>query len=316
MSETQDPRSPEQIQRDIHQTRAEMSETLDAIRNKLSPGEMLDQALDYFSSKRNGDGGGINQWASNLGDSVKSNPMAAALIGAGVAWLMLGGSRDETTTTYRDEIDHRTPPQPSSRYTPVAPSASPSSTTHDDSGGIRQRAGEMAASARERVSEAGERVGGMAASTREHISDTTDRLWRQARRQGGRTKETFGYLRDEQPLVLGAVGFAMGAALGAGLPPTQREDDLMGATRDQVVQSAQEMGEEQLDRAKQIASAASDAALRQAQEEGLTQESADQTLRQTAEKIERVASASVEAAKRESEQQEPVSETAHPGQQS
>ena len=33
MSEHQDTRSPEQIQRDIQQTRTEMSETLDAIRD-------------------------------------------------------------------------------------------------------------------------------------------------------------------------------------------------------------------------------------------------------------------------------------------
>jgi hypothetical protein len=38
MSESQDTRTSEQIQREIQQTRSEMSETLDAIREKLSPG--------------------------------------------------------------------------------------------------------------------------------------------------------------------------------------------------------------------------------------------------------------------------------------
>jgi hypothetical protein len=167
----------------------------------------------------------------------------------------------------------------------------------------------MVSGVQERMSAAGERVGGMATSAREGIGHTAERLRHQARQQGGRTKETFSYLRDEQPLVLGALGFALGAALGAGLPPTQREDELMGEARDQVVHRAQELGEEQLDRAKHVAAAASGAALEQANREGMTRERADQTMRQATEKMERVANASVEAAKQEANRQEHSTES-------
>lgn len=311
MSEHQDTRSPEQIQRDIRQTRTEMSETLDAIRDKFSPGELLDQALSYFKSSNSGDGTGVgeaaSQWASNVGDTIKQNPVPVALIGAGLAWLMMGGgSRRTASPGSRPHLyDAYDAPVDDAYDAPV-------STTHgaqEHAGGLKERAGEMASGVQERMSAAGERVGGMAASARERVGDTADRLRHQARWQGGRTQETFNYLRDEQPLVLGALGFALGAALGAGLPPTQREDELMGETRDQVVQRAQELGEEQLDKAKQVASAASGAALDQAHQEGLTQERADQTLRQTTEKIERVANASVEAAKKEVDQQDHPSES-------
>jgi hypothetical protein len=145
------------------------------------------------------------------------------------------------------------------------------------------------------------------------VGETAEHLRYQARQQGGKTKETFNYLRDEQPLVLGALGFALGAALGAGLPSTQREDELMGEARDQMMHRAQELGEEQLDKAKHVASAAGNAALDQAHQEGMSQERADQALRHATEKVERVANASVEAAKKEAEQakQEPVQPT-HP----
>jgi hypothetical protein len=311
MSELQDTRSPEQIQRDIRQTRTEMSETLDAIRDKFSPGQLLDQALTYFKSSNSGDGTGVgeaaSQWASNLGDTIKQNPVPVALIGAGLAWLMMGGGSRRTA---------RPGPHPHLYDAYDAPVYdaydAPVSMAHgaqEHSGGLKERAGEMASGVQERMSAAGERVGAMAASARERVGDTADRLRHQARQQGGKTQETFNYLRDEQPLVLGALGFALGAALGAGLPPTQREDELMGETRDQVVQRAQELGEEQLDKAKQVASAASSAALDQAHQEGLTQERADQTLRQTTEKIERVANASVEAAKKEVDQQDQPAES-------
>jgi hypothetical protein len=308
MSEYQDTRSPEQIQRDIQQTRTEMSETLDAIRDKFSPGELLDQALRYFKSSNSGDRSGVgetaSQWASSLGDTVRQNPVPVALIGAGLAWLMMGGGSRRTASPE---------PRPHFYDAPVYDAYdTPVSMTRDaqeHSGGLKERVGEMASGVQERMSAAGERVGGMAASARERVGHTADRLWHQARRQGGRTQETFNYLRDEQPLVLGALGFALGAALGAGLPPTHREDELMGETRDHMVQRAQELGEEQLDKAKQVASAASSAALDQAHQEGLTQERADQTLRQATEKIERVANASIEAAKKEVNQQDHPSES-------
>src|SRR5688572_15962667 len=97
MSESRDTRTSEQIQKEIQQTRSEMSETLDAIRDKLSPGEILDQALAYFRSNKSEHGPGMSEtashWASSLGDTVKQNPVPVALIGAGLAWLMMGGSR-------------------------------------------------------------------------------------------------------------------------------------------------------------------------------------------------------------------------------
>jgi hypothetical protein len=306
MSEHQDTRSAEQIQSDIQQTRSDMGETLDAIRNKFSPGELLDQALTYFKSSNGGNRAGVgetaSEWANNLGDMVKQNPVPVALIGAGVAWLMMGGSRRTASPGPRTSL-----------YEPRADIYdaydAPVSRTQGDqerSGGLKERAGEMASGVQERMSAAGERVGGMAASAREGVGHTAERLRHQARQQGGRTKETFSYLRDEQPLVLGALGFALGAALGAGLPPTQREDELMGETRDQVVHRAQELGEEQLDRAKHIAATAGTAALEQANQEGMTQERADQTMRQATEKMERVANASVEAAKKDAQQQDPA----------
>ncbi len=355
MSEHQDTRSPEQIQRDIQQTRAEMSETLDAIRDKLSPGELLDQALNYFKSNSNdnqqGMGETASQWASSVGESIKQNPVPVALIGAGLAWLMLGGSSRTSSPSPRTRahdpyyIGSAHDDRDVTVYDAYNAPVSDARGAQERSDGLRERAGQMASGVQERVRAAGqgvshaaasaregvshaaasaregvshaaagarERVSGMAASAREHAGHTTDRLRYQARQQGGKTKETFNYLRDEQPLVLGALGFALGAALGAGLPPTEREDELMGETRDQLVRRAEELGEEQLERAKHVASAASGAAMEQANREGLTQERADQTLRQTTEKLERVASASIEAAKKEANQTEQPAESTHP----
>jgi ElaB/YqjD/DUF883 family membrane-anchored ribosome-binding protein len=77
--------SPEQIQADIDRTRGDMDSTLDAIEQRLTPGQLVDQGLDYLRRS------GGNEFVSNLGGSVRDNPLPIALVGIGLAWLMAAG---------------------------------------------------------------------------------------------------------------------------------------------------------------------------------------------------------------------------------
>ncbi|MHB1371945.1 MAG: DUF3618 domain-containing protein, partial [Pseudomonadaceae bacterium] len=49
-----------------------------------------------------------------------------------------------------------------------------------------------------------------------------------------RARGGFSQLLDEQPLAVGAMGIALGALLAATMPPTRREDELMGETSDRL----------------------------------------------------------------------------------
>ena len=88
-------RSPEQIEREINDLRAQISDTLDAVQHKLSPGQMLDQALSYAK-----DGGAI---AGQIGRGMKDNPVPAALFGLSLAWLWYSGSREEHDAEPHDD---------------------------------------------------------------------------------------------------------------------------------------------------------------------------------------------------------------------
>jgi ElaB/YqjD/DUF883 family membrane-anchored ribosome-binding protein len=91
-------RSPEQIEREINELRAQISDTLDAVQHKLSPGELLDQALGYAK-----DGGAV---AANIGRGMRDNPIPATLFGISLAWLWYSGSRGARTDERRsDGID-------------------------------------------------------------------------------------------------------------------------------------------------------------------------------------------------------------------
>jgi len=93
-------RSASEIERDLDRTRAEMSQTIDAIQERLSPGQLFEQGMRYFYS-----GGGRSvtdgaaEFAQNFGRAIRDNPIPFALVATGLVWMMMGRGR-----------------QPSSRY--------------------------------------------------------------------------------------------------------------------------------------------------------------------------------------------------------
>src|SRR3712207_4196357 len=84
------------IERDLEDTRSRLDATIDALQQKLSPGQMVDQAVTYFK-----EGGGV-EFTHNLGRTVRDNPLPVLLIGAGIAWLAVSG-----TTSRRDTGSER-----------------------------------------------------------------------------------------------------------------------------------------------------------------------------------------------------------------
>jgi hypothetical protein len=81
-------KSAEEVQREVRESRAEVEQTLEAIQQRLSPGQIFDQAVDYMR------GSGGQEFLRNLGATVRDNPVPMVLMGTGIAWLMLAGPRD------------------------------------------------------------------------------------------------------------------------------------------------------------------------------------------------------------------------------
>jgi len=86
----------EEIERDLSGTRARLGATIDVLRRKLAPGEMVDRAI--ASAKETGGGA----FGRNLVGTVRGHPVPVALIGIGLAWLMLSDwrGRDERRRGY------------------------------------------------------------------------------------------------------------------------------------------------------------------------------------------------------------------------
>jgi hypothetical protein len=65
-------------------------------------------------------------------------------------------------------------------------------------------------------------------------------------------RESFAGMRNERPILLAGLGLAVGALIGAAIPPTRTEDRLMGEARDKAVDRAKEKGREQTETAEAI----------------------------------------------------------------
>jgi hypothetical protein len=77
----------EQLERQVHQARARLTETLEELRAGMTPGQVVDQLAE------NAREGPAAEFFRNLVREIRENPLPLALIGAGVAWLIIASNQ-------------------------------------------------------------------------------------------------------------------------------------------------------------------------------------------------------------------------------
>ncbi|WP_028749094.1 DUF3618 domain-containing protein [Rhizobium mesoamericanum] len=282
------------IEREIDDDRRRIEEKIDAIQQRLSPGQLVDEVLAYAKSS----GGG--EYVASLGAALKNNPIPLALMGISMAWLMAGPK--STLSSYAQSVEYPLATVQGSvrRAGPVQADGENRYSHFVDDAGTRYKAltDETGKRAGHFVDETGKMFRGFADATGKQIQDIRDEAgvlldqalgwsshtWQRVTDSVGKlgdalveagrgsyrtsaqiSENTLARFRD-QPLVGGALAFAIGAAIGAALPHTEREDSGMGALSDemkkqvsdgvsQALTKAAEVGE---DASKRVVSAASD----------------------------------------------------------
>jgi hypothetical protein len=174
-------RRPEDIEASIQRTRTDLDETLTQLEQSLTPGQLIDQGMDYIRNSS------AREYLSNLGASAKRDPIPLALVGVGLAWLMASGRR-------HDAPDH---------------SANLGRSAGDAARSAGQRAAEVADSARHKVQDLTGTAAQRAHDLSESARQTARHLRDSARGQGERLRSGYEHVLAEQPLVLGAVGLAI-----------------------------------------------------------------------------------------------------------
>ncbi len=211
--ETEAAKSPETIEREIDAQRENIGHIVDALESKFTPGQMFDQALLMMQS--NG-----STFLTNLGTSVRNNPVPAVLTSVGLMWLMMSQNRPPTPREYRVEPDVDWTDDLAEGLTDGMDSArqrlhNTTDSLKDSYQAVKGKAAHLSDSLHAKT---------------DHLShavhDTSDRLARRTHEMS----DQFSHLLKEQPLLMAAMGIAVGALLGAALPTTATERRYLGRT--------------------------------------------------------------------------------------
>ena len=107
--------------------------------------------------------------------------------------------------------------------------------------------------ARDTLSNATDRARETMEDVRGRTREAAARAQRQVGQYSRQAKSQLQYWMEHNPLAVGAVAMAVGAAVGLALPETRREQALMGAARDRMVDNAKTMANTAVDRATEAA---------------------------------------------------------------
>jgi len=222
-----------------------------------------------------------NDFIQDLGNAVRNNPISAALIGMGVVWLFAsrtGGSSplervrgvaDAAQDVWQGAASHLT-----SASGDIQGRASAASTTLREQGekfmdGISEKCGEFA----EPITEYAGAVPDLAGNWLDDVRSNMSEVFR------------------SQPLALGAVGLAIGAAMAASIPVTKTEMEYLGETSDLVKQTVTEIATEKaqdvVDLGEKVVGAVAD----EARQQGLSAHQVQSTAGEMARKASRIAGA-------------------------
>lgn len=231
---------PEQIEREIEQTRSRLSRDIDELGNKLSPHNLKEEAKSAIKDAAQGAVSNVGEQArrtgSRLVEVIRENPLPVIAVGAGVTWLLTQRSRSNISG---DRM---------ARYAYTGPERRQGDGWQSGRG-IKDRVGEAVSGVKETVSEAASGVADKASELKDRAGERIGDLGGQARSKSRRLKTNLEHAATENPLAVAIGAAVVGLGLGLLLPGTEREDEMMGSTRDQLVDRA----EKTVERAKDAA---------------------------------------------------------------
>lgn len=138
-------------------------------------------------------------------------------------------------------------------------------TANDAGAAYGSRLGSTAGRLTDRVRQAGEDVRARLQSTTADAKTRLNDAAAMTKQQVYQAKDRMVAMKEEQPLLIAALGIAVGAGLGALLPVTRRESALLGGARDNLMDKTKEVAKTQFETLKSSAQRFADITKEEAQ---------------------------------------------------
>jgi len=249
-----DENETEVLAADIRITQERLGDTVEEIGERFNPtrlkselkNDIRDATIGRVENMAQQSAEIVSEAQRTVMQSVRENPIPAAMIGLGLGWMVLNArsskkkmssgslyeepQRGEFGTSYEEEQQYGSFDQQSG--------AQRSGTL----GGARPNAGGVVDSVKQKTSKLAEQTQRTASQMGKRVADQT-------RTQTRRVERAF----QENPLVIGAAALALGLAAGLAIPPTEKEMELVGDTGDHLVDKMRDVAEDTKGKVQQVA---------------------------------------------------------------
>lgn len=216
-------KSSAELEREVEETRGRIDQTVEALKDRMQPQEMFDEATRMM-------GGASNKVLTTAVEQLRENPIPIALIGLGVAWLAIGQTRRNTGSAY-------------------AGGYYPTYEGYDEDESLKAKVKAKADAAKAKLADTAEKAKAKLADAQHQAADGVSGLrgkageyahvaQEKAEEYSRAARQRFDDTLDSEPLVIGAIGLAVGAAIGAAMPSSQVERRYFGPARSKVADKA------------------------------------------------------------------------------
>lgn len=246
------------LRESIAETRESIGNTIDALQEKLNPAAIAEQAKTAVREATIGKVENmvheaeetITRTSYSLYDSIRNNPVPAAMAGIGLAWFFLSRRRDERLM-YRGEYQGEEGLRAGERRRGEGITTRVRHAAHEVAEKAEHLAqgGDGGTSVAEKAREAGEAVTGKAREAGEAVKRVAREATEQGRRIENRVEDWF----YQNPLAAGAIVMATGTAIGLAIPISRKEEEWMGPARDKLVGKAGELAHQALGKVEETA---------------------------------------------------------------
>ena len=256
----------EQLRAEIEDTRAEMSQTINEIQERLSPENVMGQVKEKVREATIGKvervmnrvGETIGDVAQPVGEALNSagstiketgrsaygvfnrNPIPVALIGLGLGMLAMRAFRKGNGYDYEDRM--RTSSRMDRQSLTGGQTQYGRGQRQNDVGQTHYTSGSTLSHVKETASDLAHRS-----------TDALNNLSTRAKDTASSLGNRFGQVLRENPLAVGAVAIAAGTAVGLVLPTTRFETEYIGETSERLVDRAQEVARDAIDKVQNAA---------------------------------------------------------------
>lgn len=204
-------RPPDQVSREIESTRRRIEQRADALRDRMSPRELIRPLTDRLKNTL-GEGG------EKILDVFRDNPLPITLVGVGLGWLLLKDTRSAA------------PREAGFRAADVAGGAK--EAAHH----VGEMASHAASAVSEKISSVSEKVGGMS----EKVGGMAQRASQAAKKGATSTADWFATTLEQNPLALAIGTLALGMVAGILIPASEKEEDTVGKLGEKAAEAALE----------------------------------------------------------------------------